>query len=100
MSDPSARDVGEWYDRFGGLYGLTMGDSMHLGMWSGGVRTQTGELTADEMWEELTRAQDSWTGSLINEVGLLPGQQMLDVGCGTGRPPSGSVPSRARACSA
>lgn len=86
MGNPSARDVGEWYDRFGGLYGLTMGDSMHLGMWTDGVRAQTGELTADEMWEELTRAQDSWTDSLISEVGLLPGQRMLDVGCGTGRP--------------
>ena len=86
MSNPSAREVGEWYDRFGGLYGLTMGDSMHLGMWTDGVRTETGELTAEEMWEELTRAQDSWTGTLIDVVRLLPGQRMLDVGCGTGRP--------------
>ncbi|MEV7796668.1 methyltransferase domain-containing protein [Streptomyces sp. NPDC087512] len=86
MRDPSALEVGEWYDRFGGLYGLTMGDSMHLGMWAEGVRTETGVATAEEMWEELTRAQDSWTGALINMVGLLPGQRMLDVGCGTGRP--------------
>ncbi|NJQ03169.1 class I SAM-dependent methyltransferase [Streptomyces zingiberis] len=86
MRDPSAPEVGEWYDRFGGLYGLTMGDSMHMGMWADGVRTETEVATAEEMWEELTRAQDSWTSTLINVVGLLPGQHMVDIGCGTGRP--------------
>ncbi|MGW7634783.1 SAM-dependent methyltransferase [Streptomyces decoyicus] len=84
--DPSAQEVGDWYDRFGDLYALTMGDSMHLGMWTDGMREAIGGLTADAMWKELTQAQDAWTDTLIEEVGLLPGQQMLDVGCGTGRP--------------
>ncbi|MER7708887.1 methyltransferase domain-containing protein [Kitasatospora sp. NPDC097605] len=84
---PSAQEVGAWYDRLGGLYSLTMGDSMHLGMWNGGRRPDPGRtLTADEAWQELTAAQDRWTDDLIAELGLVPHQRALDVGCGTGRP--------------
>ncbi|OKJ39171.1 MULTISPECIES: class I SAM-dependent methyltransferase [unclassified Streptomyces] len=84
---PSVQEVGAWYDRLGGLYSLTMGDSMHLGMWDDGVRPKPGRvLSAEEAWQELTAAQDRWTDELIGELALGPGQRALDVGCGTGRP--------------
>ncbi|MER5349410.1 methyltransferase domain-containing protein [Kitasatospora sp. NPDC002551] len=84
---PSAQEVGAWYDRLGGLYSLTMGDNMHMGMWEGGRRPDPGRvLSADEAWQELTAAQDRWTDDLIAELGLAPHQRALDIGCGTGRP--------------
>lgn len=68
-------DVGSFYDGFADMLADLMGDSMHLGYWSGPDAPTTMEGAADRM-----------TDMLIAEMDVSAGQRVLDVGCGTGRP--------------
>lgn len=68
-------DVGSFYDGFADMLVDLMGDSMHMGYWSGPDAPTTIEGAADRM-----------TDMLIAEMDVAPGGRVLDVGSGTGRP--------------
>ncbi|GGX91805.1 class I SAM-dependent methyltransferase [Streptomyces hiroshimensis] len=68
----SPDEVGEVYDEKGWLWEIFMGQNLHIGWWD------------DEDPE--TDPKDRLTDVLIGQVGLRPGQHLLDVGCGKGRP--------------
>ncbi|UGY93014.1 methyltransferase domain-containing protein [Streptomyces gobiensis] len=65
-------EVGEFYDDRGWLYEIFMGQNLHIGYWD--------DADPD------TDPKDRLTDVLIEQVGLRPGQRLLDVGCGTGHP--------------
>lgn len=68
-------DVGSFYDGFADMLTDLLGDSMHMGYWSGPQPPATMDEAADRM-----------TDLLVAEMGVRPGRRVLDVGCGTGRP--------------
>jgi cyclopropane fatty-acyl-phospholipid synthase-like methyltransferase len=68
-------EVGSFYDGFADMLVDLMGDSMHMGYWSGPNAPTTVEDAADRM-----------TDHLIAELAVGAGGRVLDVGCGTGRP--------------
>jgi len=65
-------EVGEFYDDRGWLWEIFMGQNLHIGYWDGE--------------DPDTDPKDRLTDVLIERVGLRPGQRLLDVGCGQGRP--------------
>ncbi|WP_424184822.1 methyltransferase domain-containing protein [Actinokineospora sp. G85] len=69
------KDVGELYDQITELPTGLLGDNHHFGYFRDGVAGQTMEVAADHL-----------TDLLIERMALAPGQRVLDVGCGTGRP--------------
>lgn len=68
--------VGRYYDVMAHFYQTLWGDSIHLGFWP----DPTDETVS------MPQAQQHFTNLMISHMGLQPGQQALDVGCGTGRP--------------
>lgn len=80
---PTPEEIGANYDRFGDLFGLTVGDvGLHVGMW-----TQPGESAPAATLHDLAnRAQERQTEYLLATLPLKPGGHLLDVGSGTGLP--------------
>ncbi|MFF4604080.1 SAM-dependent methyltransferase [Streptomyces sp. NPDC001339] len=68
----SPDEVGEVYDEKGWLWEIFMGQNLHIGWWD------------DEAPD--VDPKDRLTDVLIEQVGLRPGQRLLDAGCGQGRP--------------
>ncbi|GAA4526170.1 SAM-dependent methyltransferase [Amycolatopsis samaneae] len=80
---PSPEEVGENYDKFGDLYGLTVGDvGLHVGMWA-----RPGEREPSSTLGDLAnRAQERQTAYHVETLGLRADEHLLDIGCGTGLP--------------
>ncbi|WP_433349716.1 SAM-dependent methyltransferase [Micromonospora sp. CA-111912] len=79
MSDsyrPDRESVGEMYDKITVLSEDMLGDSHHFGYFPDGVHEDVG----------MREAADNLTDLLIERLALRPGQRVLDLGCGTGRP--------------
>lgn len=78
LHPPTSEDVGRFYDQMGHFFAMVWGDSIHAGYWHG-----------PDDHASFTEAQDQFTDLLIAEIQdlqLQPGQHVLDLGCGTGRP--------------
>jgi cyclopropane fatty-acyl-phospholipid synthase-like methyltransferase len=73
---PTPEDVGRYYDTMGPFYQTLWGDSIHFGYWPDPTDSSV----------TMAQAQQIFTDLLISHMNLKPGQRVLDVGCGTGRP--------------
>lgn len=80
---PTPEEIGENYNHFGDLYGMTIGDvGIHIGLW-----VPPGERApATTLGDLANRAQERATEHHIRTLGLKPGAHLLDIGCGTGLP--------------
>ncbi|MFF4222051.1 SAM-dependent methyltransferase [Streptomyces abikoensis] len=78
-----AEAVGAWYDKFGDLYHMTLGDSVHCGLWVSPDEPHPASL---DLVALSSRAQDRYTDYLIRLMNARPGGRHLDIGCGPGRP--------------
>jgi len=72
MADCAAPAVRSHYEALGGLYRAAWGDSLHFGVYGPD--------------DDRSRAAAAVERKLADEAGMLPGAQVLDVGCGTGGP--------------
>lgn len=78
-----AETVGAWYDKFGDLYHMTLGDSVHCGLW---VSPDEPHPASMDLVALSSQAQDRYTDYLIRLMNARPGGHHLDIGCGPGRP--------------
>ena len=74
-SVPAVSDVGDFYDKAGQFLQTLSGDNTHVGYWED-----------DSDLSSFPEAQDKLTDLLGAKLDLHPGQRLLDVGCGLGRP--------------
>ncbi|MFN8037124.1 MAG: class I SAM-dependent methyltransferase [Acidimicrobiia bacterium] len=72
MTEPGY-DPRNHYDRVTDAWGLLLGDELHYGVFA------TGD-------EPLARATRALTDRMVEAARLVPGIEVLDVGCGTGAP--------------
>ncbi|WP_410638378.1 SAM-dependent methyltransferase [Amycolatopsis sp. lyj-346] len=72
---PKPEEVGTFYDATNDLMTRFLGGSTHYGYWTGPDDESTFEQAADRL-----------TDILAGKLGAKPGDQVLDVGCGQGRP--------------
>jgi cyclopropane fatty-acyl-phospholipid synthase-like methyltransferase len=68
--------VGQYYDNLGTFYKVVWEDSVHFGYWYDPTDTNI----------TMAQAQIAFTDLMIKKIAATPGQRVLDVGCGTGRP--------------
>ncbi|MFB8774645.1 SAM-dependent methyltransferase [Streptomyces broussonetiae] len=72
---PTAERVGDYYDKGVDLFPLLWDENIHMGYWT--------DETDDS---SVAVATDRMTGQLIDRLAPRPGQRILDVGCGLGKP--------------
>ncbi|WP_253767690.1 SAM-dependent methyltransferase [Goodfellowiella coeruleoviolacea] len=71
----TAEDVGSFYDTVTDLFAASYDGNLHVGYW-----------TEQRESDTLAAATDRMTDELITRLGASPGQRVLDIGCGTGKP--------------
>jgi cyclopropane fatty-acyl-phospholipid synthase-like methyltransferase len=67
--------MSDYYSATGALLQMSWGDNFHFGYWDG----PSDKSSIDE-------ATDHFTDQLIERLGLGPGDRLLDLGCGVGKP--------------
>jgi SAM-dependent methyltransferase len=72
---PTADQVTDYYGSLGPLLRMAWGDNFHFGYWDGPADTSSPE-----------EATDRFTDLLTERLRVGPGDRVLDVGCGIGRP--------------
>lgn len=72
---PTPEQVTDYYGALGPLLRMAWGDNFHFGYWEGPSDTSSVE-----------EATDRFTDLLIERLKVGPGDRVLDVGCGVGRP--------------
>lgn len=72
-SDDVDYDPAEHYDRVTGVWQLLLGDELHYGVFASGT-------------EPLAQATAALTALMVDGADLVPGLDVLDVGCGSGAP--------------
>lgn len=72
---PTPDDMADFYNALGPLLRMSWGDNFHFGYWEGPSDTSSVEV-----------ATDRFTDLLIERLRVGPGDRVLDVGCGVGRP--------------
>ncbi|KJK82395.1 hypothetical protein H634G_02589 [Metarhizium anisopliae BRIP 53293] len=73
--EPTSAEVGTMYDQQTDLLSEALGGSIHLGYWN---------VPAEE--QDVPSAANRMTSQVADRLALMPGQLILDVGCGNGRP--------------
>jgi N-methyltransferase StaMA len=74
LGQPTSEAVGRLYDEATDLLLAVMGGNIHLGYWDD-----------EDDDSPIGRATDRLTDLVAARLRLVPGQRILDVGCGTGR---------------
>src|SRR3954470_6701138 len=72
---PTPDEMADFYNALGPLLRMSWGDNFHFGYWDGPSDTSSVE-----------EATDRFTDLLIERLAVGPGDRVLDVGCGIGRP--------------
>lgn len=75
IPQPTPAEIGRYYDQMGPFLATLLGDNIHVGYWSDAEDTSS-----------VVEAQERLTDMMIERTRIGPGQRLLDIGCGTGRP--------------
>ncbi|BCB82745.1 SAM-dependent methyltransferase [Phytohabitans suffuscus] len=75
VSVPTSDQVADYYALLGPLMRMAWGDNFHFGYWDGPDDRST-----------VQEASDRFTDLLVERLRVGPGDRVLDVGCGVGRP--------------